>query len=261
VKTETSIILREGSTMVRRMLILASVPGLLAVGALVVTGISPVRAAELEKQTPVRTITVSGEGRVSVRPDVARANVGVVATAPKVKDAVGQSRTLMVGVLAALRKVGVAEKDIMTTNYSITHEQPPPKEGEKGSARNKGRYHVTNMVTVTIRDIEKVDVVLDAVTEAGVNQVWGVNFEVDNPDSAVAKAREAAVAQARAKAEALARASGVRLGPVLSISEDGGGRPMPMMRMAAMKEAGDSGQISVGEMTFSAQVQLVYGIE
>ncbi|MSS72378.1 MAG: DUF541 domain-containing protein [Candidatus Latescibacteria bacterium] len=259
-----SIILWEDAAMFCRTLIFISGLGLLMAGTLLVEGISPVWAgpsAEPGRHEPVRTITVAGEGRVSVRPDVARANVGVVVTAPKVKDAVGKSRTLMVAVLAALRKVGVAEKDILTTNYSIYHEQPPPKEeGTKGSAGGKGRYNVTNMVQVTIRDIEKMDAVLDAVTEAGVNQVWGITFEVDNPDSAATKAREAAVVQARAKAEALARAGGVRLGPVLSISEDGGGRPMPMMRMA-MKEQSDSGPISVGEMTFSAQVQMVYGIE
>lgn len=210
---------------------------------------------------PARTITVVGEGRVSVRPDVARANVGVVVTAPKVKDAVSQNRALMVAALAALRKVGVAEKDILTSNYSIHHEQPPPKEGEeRGSAGSRGRYNVTNMVLVTIRDIEKVDAVLDAVTEAGVNQIWGVHFAVDNTDSVSAKAREMAVAQARAKAEELARAGGVRLGPVLSISEDVGGRPVPMARMAMM-EASGGGPISAGELTFSAQVQVVYGIE
>ena len=155
----------------------------------------------------------------------------------------------------------MAEKDILTSNYSIYHEPPAPKEREeKRGAEVKGRYNVSNMVQVTIRDIEKVDAVLDAVTEAGVNQVWGVSFAVDNPDSAAAKAREMAVAQARAKAEGLARASGVRLGPVISISEDVGGRPLPMGRMAMM-EASGGGPISAGELTFSAQVQVVYGIE
>lgn len=246
-----------------RTLILASGLSALTAGASLAGGTSPAWAGPApeapSKREPVRTITVAGEGRVSVRPDVARANVGVVVTAPKVKEAVAQSRTLMVAALAALRRVGVAEKDIRTSNYSITHEQPSPKERE-GSAGTRGRYNVTNMVLVTIRDIEKVDAVLDAVTEAGVNQVWGVNFEVDDPDSAAAKAREMAVAQARTKAEGLARASGVRLGPVLSISEDGGGRPMPMARMAMM-EASGGGPISAGELTFSAQVQVVYGIE
>ncbi len=241
--------------------------GLLSVVGLLIADVSPVWAGakNVEASRPetgtLRTITVTGEGRVSVRPDVARANVGVVVTAPKVKEAVGQSRTLMVAVLAALKKIGVAEKDILTSNYSIIHEQPTPKEQkEKGSAEAKGRYNVTNMVQVTIRDVEKVDAVLDAVTEAGVNQVWGVNFEVDNPDSAAGKARELAVVQARTKAGELARACGVRVGPVISISEDVSGRPMPMMSMA-MKEASDSGPISVGEMTFSAQVQVIFGIE
>jgi uncharacterized protein YggE len=210
---------------------------------------------------PVRTITVIGEGRVSVRPDVARANVGVLSIAPTVKEAVAQNRSGMMAVLAALKQAGIAEKDILTSNYSIHHEQPPPdREGGRGRPDFKGRYHVNNMALVTIRDMDKVDAVLDAVTGAGVNQIWGVNFVVDNTDSVSARAREMAVAQARTKAEELARAGGVRLGQMISISEDVGGRPVPMGRVAMM-EASGGGPISAGELTFSAQVQVVYGME
>jgi uncharacterized protein YggE len=213
---------------------------------------------------PVRSITVTGEGRVNVRPDVARTQVGVTVTAPRVKDAIALARTQMVSVLSALKRTGVAERDILTTSYTINHEAPVPRaEGAAPRTRvdSKGRYHVANMVQVTVRDIERVDAVLDAVTAAGVNQVWGVSFAVDNPDSAATKARELAVAQARAKAEELARASGVRLGPVLSVGEDAGARPYGYAAKAMMAEGGSGGPISAGELTFTAQVQVVYAIE
>ena len=95
--------------------------GFLTVVWVLAGGVSSIRAEASRPETgTLRTITVVGEGKVSVRPDVAKANIGVVVTAPTVKEAVSRNRASMTAVLAALKRLGVAEKDILTSNYSIT---------------------------------------------------------------------------------------------------------------------------------------------
>jgi uncharacterized protein YggE len=133
---------------------------------------------------------------------------------------------------------------------------PPPQQARSGV------YHVNNMVEVVIRDLEKVGPVLDAATAAGANNVGGVSFSIDETTAVEAKARELAVADAKKRAEALARLSGVALGPVVSVSEVVGfsGPPGPMPMAARAAGSMDQTPVSPGELTYSAQLQVVYTI-
>lgn len=202
-----------------------------------------------------RQIAVSGEGQVSVKPDVARTSLGVRSSAPTVAEAMGRNRAAMHKVLAVLRDLGIEERDIRTTHFALNYDPPQPR--EKGG-EEEGKYWVDNMVLVTIRDLERVDAVLEQATQVGADQIWGLHFAVDRPDSAAAEARKLAAEQARAKAEQLAQLHGARLGPVINISEmeDRGGGPMLMK--AAMR---DEGMTSAGELSFGIRLQVVYGIE
>jgi uncharacterized protein YggE len=210
---------------------------------------------------PTRTITVIGEGQVQTEPDVAKANVGVRVTASTVRNATSQNKKKMVAVLDALRRAGVAKADMQTSNYSIHYEPPRPEPTPRdrgGEKATEGRYHVSNMVAVTIRDMDKVDAVLEAVTEAGANQIWGVRFSVDKPENLASEARRLAAAQAREKAEELAALHNVHLGPVVSISEAIGPGPAPVAR--AHMEMARGGPIVPGEVSFTARLQVTYGI-
>lgn len=220
-------------------------------GALVLAGCLVIPAlAETTRQ-----IAVSGEGQVSVKPDVARTSLGVRSSAPTVADAMRQNRVTMQQVLHTLHGLGIEERDLRTTQFSLNYDPPHPR--EKGG-QEEGKYWVENMVLVTIRDLEQVDTVLEQATQAGADQIWGLHFAVDQPDSAAAVARSLAAAQARAKAAQLAQLHGARLGPVISISEmeDNGGGPMLMK--AAM---GDESMTSAGDLSFGIRLQVVYGIE
>lgn len=213
-------------------------------------------AAPAMAQAPAaRQIAVSGEGQVSVKPDVARTSLGVRSSAPTVAEAMRQNRTAMQKVLQTLRGLGIEERDIRTTQFSLNYDPPHPR--EKGG-EEEGKYWVENMALVTIRDLERVDAVLEQATQAGADQIWGLHFAVDQPDSAAGEARKLAVAQAHTKADQLAQLHGVRLGPVISISEmeDNGGGPMLMK--AAMQ---DGGMTSAGDLSFGIHLQVVYGIE
>jgi uncharacterized protein len=213
--------------------------------------------------SPTQTITVVGQGSARVKPDIAQISVGVETTGETVGEAVQENQTKMEAILAALKEAGIAEKDIQTMNYSISSEQPPQPtlpEGGTGTGETKPRYRVSNMVNVTVRDLDKVGDVLDAVIEAGANSIWGVSFSVDDPKAAQAEARSKAVTDAQTRAQALSELSGVKLGPVMSMSEVVSGGAVPMYAMAD-RAAGGGGSISPGEVEVSYQVQVSYFIE
>lgn len=212
---------------------------------------------------PAQMIKVVGQGSVRIKPDIARTSIGVETLAETVKEAVQQNESQMKAILTALKASGIAEKDIQTTNYSIYFERPPeiPFAAEPSTEKTKLQYRVSNMVNVTIRDLEKVDDVLDAVIEAGANNIWGVSFSLEDSKNAQADARAKAIADAQERAKALAELSGVTLGPVMSVSEviGGGAVPVPVAVVERAAVAG-GGPISPGELEITYQVEVSYFI-
>lgn len=221
------------------------------------------QAAETPNYSPAQTITVVGNGMASVKPNIARVTVGVEVVAPTVAEAMEQNETTMAAVLAALSGAGIAAKDIQTSNYSITLERSAeamPRAESAGEQAPVSNYRFSNMVTVTVRDLDAVAEVVDAVVEAGANNIWGLSFTVEDMSAAQAEARGAAIEDARARAESLAELSGVALGPVMSISEVVGvNQPVYAVAERASLDAG--GSISPGELEISYQVQVSYFIE
>jgi uncharacterized protein YggE len=213
--------------------------------------------------SPAQIITVVGQGSARVEPDIARVTVGVETSAATIAEAVAENEAQMDAVLAALKEAGIAEKDIQTTNFSISldrYPEPMPRTDE-GQAEQPV-YRVSNMVSVTIRDMESVGAVLDAVIEAGANNIWGVSFTVEDPSDAQAEARADAVGDARDRAEALAELSGVELGPVMSVSEVVGSGAIPVAFDTMVERAAGGGSaISPGELEIGYQVQVSYFIE
>lgn len=208
-----------------------------------------------------RVITVVGQGSARVAPDVAQVSVGVDTVADTVSDAVKESNGKMDAILAALKALGIAEKDIQTQNYSISVEQSSGVPSPEGSeVAGKPRYRVTNMVTVTIRELSKVGNVLDAVVEAGANNIWGVSFSVDDTKAALTEARGKAVVDAQARAKELAGLSGVEVGSIVSISEVVGSNSYPVAVERAYGMGADA-SVSVGEVEVTYQVQVVFSLE
>ena len=187
-------------------------------------------------------------------------SIGVETSGESVADAVAENEAAMAAVLTALQAAGIEAKDIQTTNYSVHLERSPePMPRDETSEPAAMQYRVSNMVNVTIRDLDAVADVMDAVIDAGANNIWGMSFSVEDPSAAQAEARAVAIADAKARAEALAELSGVELGPVMSVSEVLGGGPAPMA--AVMESAARGGTISPGELEISYQVQVSYFIE
>jgi hypothetical protein len=212
-----------------------------------------------ESPAAPRAITVIGEGKVSLKPDLAMINVGAEARANTVSEAKAEVDAQMAAIAAALEEAGVDEKDIQTSHYSIYYEQEPMPVMSEGSAlENRGGYRVSNMVQVTVRDVDKAGDVLDAVVQAGANQVSGVNFTVSDESTWQSEARAKAMADARSRAQELADLAQVELGQVLSVSEVIGSSLVPMM--AAERGLGGGG-IAPGELELGTQIQVTFAIQ
>ena len=246
----------------------------MVVGALMVSGCAPavLAAPTTAGETVSRSITVVGNGEVKAKPDIATVNLGVEVTAPTVSEAMTAANAHMKTILAAMKSLGIADKDVQTSNFSISFERQNPavplssettSGAQTGGAQGPaGFYRVNNMIQVTIRDLDKVGDVLDAAVEAGANNVWGVSFGLDNTDALEVQARQKAVEDARARAESLAKLNGVAVGDVLSISEVIGSSPSPMYaESASFRGLGGGGApVEPGELTFTTQIQIIYGI-
>ncbi|HEX8203969.1 MAG TPA: SIMPL domain-containing protein [Isosphaeraceae bacterium] len=248
-------------------MIRASIGLAVGVAALVFGPSSALRGDEEMKNEP--SLSVNGVGRVSAAPDVAEIGVGVTTQGGSAQETLRANTQAMTALLAELKQRGVAAKDVQTTNISVNprYSQPAPRQlnqpQEESAPRIVG-YDVTNMVQITARDLTKLGSVLDAVVQAGANQIQGIRFRIDEPENLLDEARMKAMANARHKAEILAQKAEVVLGPPIRILESGGetSPPMPLMAlgrgMAAMAAA--PVPVAAGEQELSVTVQVVYSI-
>lgn len=206
-----------------------------------------------------RSITVVGEGKVRIQPDIARVTIGVEVVRPSVQEASEENKQIVEQVLMALKEQGVVDKDVQTSGFSIWVERI----GSEGLIGESGtRYHVTNSVTVIIRQIETVGSLLDAAIEAGANNMYGIEFKLQDPSAAESTARQAAIANARAKADELASLTDVSLGDVVTVSEiiGAGGGFYTGSFTEAVGYGGGGTSISPGELSVTKQLQVTYAI-
>jgi uncharacterized protein YggE len=203
-----------------------------------------------------RHITVGGEGTVRARPDLAVAELGVTAHGTTASVAMAENRRKVDALLAALTEAGVADADVLTSDFGIHRERV--SQGRRGEVgEEEERFIVRNMVQVTIRDIDHAGYLLDRLVEAGANEVRGIRFALQDDAKMASQARALAAADARQKAEHLAKLHDAHLGKVLRISESGvrNVRPEAMM-MKSMDSAGST--ISAGELTLAAHLQVIF---
>lgn len=236
----------------------------LAAGLLAATflgaGASTTQAqSDADTDETLRTLSVSGTGRVKTAPDVADISIGVTERAKEAAAASRQAASAMDAVVKSLLEAGIDEKDIQTTNLSLN----PVYDWNSEPAKLIG-WEANNQVNVTVRDIDSVGSVVDAAVRAGANQVNGISFRVEDPTEAEALARTAAVEDARVKAEQLAADAGVEIVAVVSISESSSQPPQPlyMDRAEMAYAAGDTAATPVlpGEVELSVSVFIQYEI-
>jgi uncharacterized protein len=202
-----------------------------------------------------RSLTMSGQGEVRAAPDMVTLAAGVTSEAPTAA-ALSANTARMQSVFAALKKLGIADKDMQTANFSVS---PQMMNGNNQPPRVTG-YQVNNEVRLRLDDVSKLGPALDALVSAGANQMNGVDFAIKDSAPLLAEARADAVSDARAKAETYAKAAGVSLGPILSISENGGQAPRPVYMAMPMVRAAKAVPVAAGEESVTAAVSIVWEI-
>jgi uncharacterized protein YggE len=218
--------------------------------------------------TEARTISVSGQGKVSASPDVADIQVGVVSSGKTAREAMSANNEAMDALLKKVKELGVAAKDVQTTtlNVSPRYNQPPPHNPNQPQTEFVPRivgYEVNNTVSITARDLNKLGELLDALVTAGANQMHGISFRIDNSEKLLETARKQAVAEAKTRAELLAGEAGVVVGPPIHIRDEVAGPPppRPMFAMARNMTAAPAVPIAGGEVDLTVTVSIVYELK
>jgi hypothetical protein len=221
-------------------------------------------AAAAQQSTINQTIAgtrldVNATGEVTRVPDVAIISAGVVSRSATASGALQDTADRMQRVLAALKRAGVEDRDIQTSNVSLNPEyryennQPPQLVG----------YSASNTVMIRFRDIRNSGKILDALVGQGANQINGPTLTIDKPEAALDEARAKAVASGRARAELYARSLGLRVVRIVSVNESGGNYPvpppMPMYARVEMAQAKTS--IEPGEQKLQVNLAMTFELQ
>ena len=204
-------------------------------------------------------LDISATGEVTRVPDVAIISSGVVTRAATASEAMRENAARMERVIAALKRAGVADRDIQTSSlnlnpdYRYQENQPPQITG----------YSASNQLTIRFRDIRNSGKILDALVSEGANQINGPSLTIDQPQAAQDEARARAVAMGRARADLYARSLGMRLVRLVSVSESGGyfAPPPPMAERSDVAMAVSKTQIVPGEQKLQVTLAMVYELQ
>lgn len=242
--------------------VLAAAAGLAAATPAMAQAIGPVPTIEAGHSL----LTVSAEGRSTRTPDLAVFSAGVTTQGATAGEALAANSRAMSGVIAALRKAGIAERDVQTSNLNLNPVYAQPRRLPDGSYENEPQriigYQVNNTVTVRQRKLDEYGKVIDTLVASGANQVNGPSFQIDNSDAALDEARIAAMKAARARGNLYAQAAGLRVVRIVSIQESGGYyAPQPVMAMARMDMAAPAPPpppVAAGELQLTANVTVQF---
>lgn len=230
---------------------------------------------KLNTATTTNTVTFSGEGKVSAKPDVATLEFSIITEANASKVAQDDNSRKSQKVTDFLKKQGIEEKDIKTTLYNIfpkySYPRPviynqsvpsimPPEISDQPKIVG---YQVSQGFWVKVRNFDKLSGVIDGLVANGVNNVNNLGFSIDEPEKLKSEARAKAIADAKGKANELKNQIGISLGKIINFSENTGGYPGPYYAEAkGMDGGGVAGpSLSPGENEITVNVTLTYQIK
>jgi uncharacterized protein YggE len=201
-----------------------------------------------------RTVSVSGSGEALAEPDAVVVTLGVTTEDEEAGGALKANNARMAAVIDALLDAGVLRKDIQTQTLRLSprYERPAPRQGTTPPPELVG-FMATNIVEVRVLEIADLAELLDAVVEAGGNQIQGIRFEITDRSELYVNAREAAWEDAQTKAAQLAEMAGAELGAVISISES---THTPVRYVERVAFAAEAASVPVEPGTESVQISL-----
>ena len=233
---------------------------LAAATAMAVPAALPAQSSAIAQQSLVTRLDISATGTVSRVPDLAIISAGVVTKSATATGAIADNAARMERVRAALRRAGIADKDIQTSSINLN----PDYRYENNQAPVLTGYQASNNVSVKFRDIRNSGKILDALVAEGANQLNGPSLTIDKPESAYDEARIKAIAAGRARAELYARSLGMRVVRLVAVSEGGGNYPrppMPMLQMAAKSERSADTAIDPGSQDLEITLSMSFDLQ
>jgi hypothetical protein len=219
---------------------------------------------------PERIITFTEEGKVIVKPDIAKTSFSVITQGIEATAVQAENNQKMQKVIDFVKKQGIEEKDIRTIDYSLNPQYdynwcktssvkpytscPPKIIG----------YELTQSVEVKIRDFNKINVIIGGLSDAGANQISNISFSIDEPEDYKNQARIEALKKIEKRAQLLSKETSLKLGKIVSVSESGI-FPSPIYRdlkaTVGSEEAPPSAPIETGTQEITVTLTVSYEIK
>lgn len=207
----------------------------------------------MSKKESIGTLTVTGEGQVTARPDIANLRLGVLSEAKTASDAVAHNAVAMTSVLEALRTLGVADNSVKTVGLNLY----PVMSYEEASGRNLIIAYRCEDTVLVVCAVEVAGKVFDAAISAGANESSSLSFGLRSEEIERVRALEAAVAAAKKDAAIVMKAMGVDAKGVRTIDIEQGSGPA-IVRSLARFEKAPSTPIMGGDITITARVRVTF---
>ena len=217
-----------------------------------------------KSSVPKNTISMSAEGKVSSVPDLATVTLGVLTNSATAKQAQADNTKKVNSVIEFVKKQGVDAKDIVTTQLNVY-----PQYNYQNGNNNVVGYSADQTVSVKVHGVdqstEKLDAIVGGATDAGANMIQGVNLSFENPDSLRQQARKLAIDKAKQQAQELADQAGLKLGKVVSISQNSSSTPYPIPYAMESAKGGLGGggaptDIQTGSQDIVESITLIFEV-
>ena len=211
-------------------------------------------------QTKGEPLTVTETGKVAVTPDIAKVTIGIEGQGQIVKQVQNDINVKSKKLTDELKKLGINEEDIKTTNYNVF-----PEYDYQNSPYRINGYRISTSYEIKIEDFEKINDAVVVATNNGANMIGNISFEVNDKtkEELTNKAREEAVEKAKTKAKGLAKSAGISLGKIINVSESGGFEPRPVLmydKAVSGSEPATTANITPGETEIEVTVTLFYEV-
>lgn len=213
-------------------------------------------------QPSYRSLSVDGTGKVILVPDMAYINIGVRSEESDVTTALNRNNEIATQITDALKAKGVDPKDIQTANFSV---YPSQKWDNMGNMIGTD-FVVENTIYIKVKNLSTLGELLDEAVQAGANNVYGIQFDIQDRQAALDKARDLAIKDAQTKSAEVAKVAGVELGELMSINLSNSSfvQPYPMYGMggglAEMNPLDASVPVSAGQIIITYDASLIYAI-
>jgi len=211
------------------------------------------------------TITVSGQGEVYTKPDLALTTFSVKTETKTIAQAMSENTKKMNNIIDSMKGLGIEEKDLKTTTFNLYPRYEYRRESSiyPSGERILVGYEATQSLQVKIRDLDKIGEIIEKATDAGANQVGDLQFTVDKEDEFKKQAREQAIKEAKEKAKEIASQLGIDLVRIVNFDESGYApryNDYGLIKEMAVGGGGEIPQIETGENKIEVSVSITYEI-